>query len=141
MNKMKRNNLSETIGHKTLFWTVNTMLAAVFMLHPEILHIAHAADFGGQTNIDLSDLSDVSGGDVQLYSGVALGNTTHLLYNSIVRVISPTAAIVAGAFGLFALVRGFNIAVIGSAFGVAVVAGILPRMLLGLFGHSTAGIF
>lgn len=138
---MKRNNLSETIGHKTLFWTVNAMLAAFFVLHPEILHIAHASDFGGQTNIDLSDFSDVSGAKVQLYSGVALGNTTNILYNSIVRVISPTAAIVAGAFGLFALVRSFNIAVIGSAFGVAIVAGILPRMLLGLFGHTTAGIF
>ena len=64
-----------------------------------------------------------------------------MLFNTLSEIIFPFAAIVAGVFDLFALVRGFNIAVIGGAFAVAIVAGLLPNLLLRFSGYANPIIF
>ena len=60
------------------------------------------------------------------------------LFGTITNVVGPVVAIVAIAFGLFAIVRGFNVAAIVSSFAVAIIAGVGPQILLAVSGTSAS---
>lgn len=116
-----------------LFWAFSLLLSAVMVLHPEMMLSAYAADLTAINNADLTQFGaeGLPGGpeSSSSYAGTALGSATYAFYNTFNRIVAPVVALVAGIFGLFALIRGFNIIVIGSSFGVAVIAGLLPAIL------------
>ena len=114
-----------------LFWAFSLLLSAVMVLHPEMMLSAYAADLTATGNADLTQFgeSGLPGDAGTSYAGTALGSATYAFYNTFNRIVAPVVALVAGIFGLFALIRGFNIIVIGSSFGVAVIAGLLPAIL------------
>ena len=117
-----------------LFWAFSLLLSAVMVLHPEMMLSAYAADLTAINDADLSQFGEAGQlpggpGSTSSYAGTALGSATYAFYNTFNRIVAPVVALVAGIFGLFALIRGFNIIVIGSSFGVAVIAGLLPAIL------------
>ena len=127
------------------FWSFSFLMAVIFLMHPDIIASAEAAGLINR-NEDLNpnhliELPDGGISDVQSFGGAQLGDATWVLFNTLSEIIFPFAAIAAGVFGLFALVRGFNIAVIGGAFAVAIVAGLLPELLLSFSGYATPALF
>ena len=116
-------------------WALSGMTAAMLILHPELMLVAGAAQLA-------TNSTDFAAGDgvtaSTTFGGEALGNATRGFYNLLNNIVSPLAAVIAGAFGLFALIRGFNLAVIGGAFGVAIIAGLLPTIILGILGVTPA---
>ena len=115
-------------------WAFSGMTAAMLILHPELMSVAGAAQLASSTDL-------VAGGAVNAtttFGGEALGNATRAFYNLLANIVSSLTAVIAGAFGLFALIRGFNLAVIGGAFGVAIIAGLLPTIILGVLGVTPA---
>ena len=121
-----------------LFWAFSLLLSAVMVLHPEMMLSAYAADLAKNPNANLTEFGELTApgiGEVGAsYAGEVLGSATQAFYNTFNRIVAPVVALVAGIFGLFALIRGFNIIVIGSSFGVAVIAGLLPAILVETVG-------
>ena len=125
------------------FWSFSFLMAVIFLMHPDIIASAEGGGLANRNdNIDPESLRTGTGiTDEDSFGGKYLGDATWVLFNTLSEIIFPFAAIAAGVFGLFALVRGFNIAVIGGAFAVAIVAGLLPRLLLSFSGYSAAALF
>ena len=125
------------------FWSFSFLMAVIFLMHPDIIASAEAAGLSNR-NSDIDPESLRTGAGItgeHSFGGAHLGDATWVLFNTLSEIVFPFAAIAAGVFGLFALVRGFNIAVIGGAFAVAIVAGLLPELPLSFSGYSTAALF
>ena len=125
------------------FWSFSFLMAVIFLMHPDIIASAEASGLANR-NLDI-DPEDLRTGEnitgEHSFGGGHLGDATFVLFNTLSEIVFPFAAFAAGVFGLFALVRGFNIAVIGGAFAVAIVAGLLPGLLLSFSGYSAAALF
>ena len=118
-------------------WAFSGMTAAMLILYPEFMSVANAGGLDNVASLNIDD--DITGvADATTFGGEVLGGATRAFYNLLNNIVSPLTAIIAGAFGLFALIRGFNLAVIGGAFGVAIIAGLLPTIILGVLGVAPA---
>ena len=125
------------------FWSFSFLMAVIFLMHPDIIASAEAAGLSNR-NSDIDPESLRTGAGItgkHSFGGAHLGDATWVLFNTLSEIVFPFAAIAAGVFGLFALVRGFNIAVIGGAFAVAIVKGLLPELLLSFSGYTEAALF
>ena len=135
--------IPQNYGRSALLWSLFAVLGAVMVINPQlVVPEAWATNLAGVTNVTAGGITTptVSGtGVVQgAFGGQALGNAALGLMGTITNVVGPIVAIVAIAFGLFAVVRGFNVAAIVSAFAVAIIAGVGPNILLTVAGTSTA---
>ena len=134
--------VKEQYSNKILFYSLSLLLSAVMLVYPDIMSSVHAGDLlATNTDLTLERLRTGEFGRNVSFGGAQLGDATWVLFNTLSEIIFPFAAIAAGVFGLFALVRGFNIAVIGGAFAVAIVAGLMPNLLLSFSGYTEAALF
>ena len=125
-----------------LFYSLYLLLAAVMLVYPDMTVSVYADTLAtANRTVELSELTTGSFGSLASFGGSELGDATWVLFNTLSEIIFPFAAIAAGVFGLFALVRGFNIAVIGGAFAVAIAAGLMPNLLLSFSGYTEAALF
>ena len=144
MNKNTHRTLAEQSLSKAIFWSVSGILAALLLLHPDLMNAAIAGGLKNQTS-NLTSLGDITNSaalsDNNVFGGVELGSASLALYYTLTEVVFPVAALLAAGFGLFALIRGFNIVVIGGAFCVAIAAGIFPTLALSITGFGAAAVF
>ena len=134
--------LEGQFSNRILLCSLSALCADVMLVYPD-LTVSVYADTLATSNrtVELSELSSGSFGRFASFGGSELGDATWVLFNTLSEIIFPFAEIAAGVFGLFALVRGFNIAVIGGAFAVATAAGLLPNLLLSFSGYTEAALF
>jgi len=128
--------IPHTHGRSAFLWAFFAVLGAVMVINPQLIMVeAWATQLAAVKNID-----DTGGSAIQerAFGGQALGDAALGLMGTITNVVGPIVAIVAIAFGLFAVVRGFNVAAIVSSFAVAIIAGVGPNILLTAAGTSTA---
>ena len=135
--------VKEQCSNNILFYSLSLLLAAVMLVFPDMMASVHASELlDNNRNVTLRELrGEDSFGRYPSFGGAELGDATWVLFNTLSEIIFPFAAIAAGVFGLFALVRGFNVAVIGGAFAVAIVAGLMPNLLLSFSGYTEAALF
>ena len=127
------------------FWSFSFLMAVIFLMHPDIIASAEASGLinsnDSLTYNQLTNPPEDGHPENLSFGGAELGDATWVLFNTLSEIVFPFAAIAAGVFGLFALVRGFNVAVIGGAFAVAIVAGLMPNLLLRFSGYANPIIF
>ena len=143
MNKNTHRTLAEQSLSKAVFWSVSGVLAALLLLHPDLMNSAIAGALKNQTaNTELGDITNSATlADNAVFGGVELGSASLAIYYTLTEVVFPIAALLAAGFGLFALIRGFNIVVIGGAFCVAIAAGVFPTLALNVTGFAAAAVF
>ena len=136
--------IPHTHGRSALLWAFFAVLGAVMVFNPQlIISEAWATQLSGVTAITSGTAPTVSGTGAAAtvtgaFGGAELGNAALRLFGTITNVVGPVVTIVAIAFGLFAIVRGFNVAAIVSSFAVAIIAGVGPQILLAVSGTSAS---
>lgn len=111
MNKNTHRTLAEQSLSKAIFWSVSGVLAALLLLHPDLMNAAIAGGLKNQTaDISLGDITNSAAlANDTVFGGVELGSASLALHYTLTEVVFPIAALLAAGFGLFALIRGFNI--------------------------------